>query len=131
MESCPGGTAGRTAEQEGTSDPDIRVTRTEISGGEKREWRAMPGAEGGTESRENDEREDSNDGRRSPETGGQLGTDPKSPTETLRRNEEHRHLPGGAWHTQVRSYLKLKLLPEWMRGGRKLEETEEGLGVGD
>ncbi|KAJ1202948.1 hypothetical protein NDU88_006743 [Pleurodeles waltl] len=147
MESCPGGAAGRTAEQEGTSDPDIQVTRTEISGGEKREWGrpdkpecdswmetewgATPGAEGGTESRENDEREDSNDGRGNPETGGQLGTDPKSPTETPRINEEHRHIPGGAWHTQVRLYLKLKLLPEWMRGGRKPEGTEEGLGGGD
>ncbi|KAJ1188326.1 hypothetical protein NDU88_005087 [Pleurodeles waltl] len=39
MELCSGGTAGRTAEQEVTSDPDIRVTRTEIFGREKREWR--------------------------------------------------------------------------------------------
>ncbi|KAJ1178989.1 hypothetical protein NDU88_004228 [Pleurodeles waltl] len=95
------------------------------------EWRATQGAEGGTESRETDEREVSNDGRGNPETGGQLGTDPKTPTETLRRNEERCHVPGGAWHTQVRSYLKLKFRPEWMRGGRKLEGTEEGLGGGD
>ncbi|KAJ1123656.1 hypothetical protein NDU88_002124 [Pleurodeles waltl] len=144
MESCPRGTPRRTTDLEGISDPDIRVTRTEIFGEEKREsrrpdklegdsrsrtetgWRATPGAEGGTESRENDDSEDSNGGSENPETAGQLETGPKTPTETPMRNEQRCHVPGGAWLTQVRLYLKLKLMPEWMRGGRELEGNEEG-----
>ncbi|KAJ1214192.1 hypothetical protein NDU88_001818 [Pleurodeles waltl] len=144
MESCPRGTAGRTDEQEVTSDLYIRVTRTEILRGEKRKWcvpdkpeedlwteteeRVTPRTERGTGTWEADECETTNDVRGNPETKKQLRPDPKTPTETPRRNGESHHVPGGAWHTQVRLYLKLKLLPEWMRGGRNLEGAEGGLG---
>ncbi|KAJ1158468.1 hypothetical protein NDU88_011156 [Pleurodeles waltl] len=64
------------------------------------EERVTPGTEGGTRTWEGDERETTNDIRGNPETEKQLQTDPKTPTETPRRNGESRHIPGGAWHTQ-------------------------------
>ncbi|KAJ1111476.1 hypothetical protein NDU88_008800 [Pleurodeles waltl] len=144
MKLCPGGTAARTDEQEVTSEQAIPVTKTEIGREAEQkvcvsdkpeddmwivtEERVTPGIEGGTRIWETEERETKNKDRRNPETKEQLRTDPKIPIETPRRNGESRHVPGGAWHTQVRSYLTIKFLPEWRRGGRSPEGVEGGLG---
>ncbi|KAJ1207673.1 hypothetical protein NDU88_003063 [Pleurodeles waltl] len=121
MSSCPGGTATRTDEHEVRSDPDIRVTKTEIGREEERkgcvsdkpeedlstEKRAKPGIEGGTGIWEADERKTTNKDRRSPATEEQLRTDPKISIEMPRRNGESRHVPGGAWHTQLFSLISI------------------------
>ncbi|KAJ1136640.1 hypothetical protein NDU88_003055 [Pleurodeles waltl] len=102
MKSCPGGTAARTDEQEVTSEPDIRVSKTQIWREEERkvcvsdrpeedlwtemEERVTPGIEGGTGIWESDECETTNEDRRNPETEEQLRTDPKISIETPRRN---------------------------------------------
>ncbi|KAJ1108107.1 hypothetical protein NDU88_005489 [Pleurodeles waltl] len=135
----PRGTCERTAYPEELSDPDIRDAAAVIRGKEKPEgvcpdtsgkdpWRmtkteqrTAPGAEDGTESREEDADENANDQRSDPQTAESLEKDQKTPTETLRRAEHCRHDLGGAWLTQVQSYLRLKFLPEWIRGGSERE----------
>ncbi|KAJ1174802.1 hypothetical protein NDU88_000093 [Pleurodeles waltl] len=95
MKSCPGGMAARTDEQEVTSEPDIRVTRTEIWRGKKRkgcvpdkpeedlwtetEERVTPGIDGGTGTCEADERETTNDDRRNPRPRNSCGRIRRSP----------------------------------------------------
>ncbi|KAJ1189306.1 hypothetical protein NDU88_006054 [Pleurodeles waltl] len=129
-ESYPGVTYKRTADPEEVSDLDIWDVAAAIIEEEKpewvcpdkseedpwsrteTEWRTAPGAEERTESREEDASENANDISRDPETAGSLEKGQKTPTETPRRNEQCRHVPGGAWLTQVRSCLRLKFLPE-------------------
>ncbi|KAJ1149722.1 hypothetical protein NDU88_002527 [Pleurodeles waltl] len=118
MESCSGGTAGRTAKKGESSDLDIRVTKTEVLEEEEQEWRgpdrleevsrtdtewgATPGARGGTESRETIYYGDSIDGRGNSETRREPMMDPKTRRETPRKSEQR---PGGAWLAQVPAYL--------------------------
>ncbi|KAJ1141938.1 hypothetical protein NDU88_008266 [Pleurodeles waltl] len=134
-ESYPGGTYKGAADPEEVSDPDIRDAAATVIEEEKPEWvcpdkstedpwsrmetkwRTAPGAEERTESREEDACGNANDRSRDSETVGSLEKNQKTPTETPRRNEQRRHVPGRAWITQVRLYLRLKFLPEWIRGG--------------
>ncbi|KAJ1199734.1 hypothetical protein NDU88_003567 [Pleurodeles waltl] len=55
-----------------------------------------------------------------------------------RRNQEPsedtlrtRHVPGGAWHTKVRSLLRDRQLFKWEKGGRREEGREGREGVGE
>ncbi|KAJ1152528.1 hypothetical protein NDU88_005303 [Pleurodeles waltl] len=44
--------------------------------------------------------------------------------EKIRGNpEQHRHVPRGMWLTQVWAYLRVNLLPEWMRGRKERERA--------
>ncbi|KAJ1128086.1 hypothetical protein NDU88_006467 [Pleurodeles waltl] len=136
-ESYPGATYKRISNPEELSDPDIQDATVTIKEKEKPEWvcpntseeepcgkterRTARGAEERTESREANAGENANDGRSDPKTVGGLEKGQKTPTETPRRTEQRRHVPGGAWLTQVRSYLRFKFLPEWIRGGSERE----------
>ncbi|KAJ1144233.1 hypothetical protein NDU88_010534 [Pleurodeles waltl] len=144
MNSCPRGTSRRTAEGGEPWDPDIRVPRVEVLREEEREWwrpdtfeevsrtetewDATAGAGGRIESGEPFDYGDSIDGCGNSETRREPVADPKTRRETPRKSEQRRHVPGGAWHAQVQSYLKLKLLPEWTWGRSKFERPGEGLG---
>ncbi|KAJ1091354.1 hypothetical protein NDU88_004481 [Pleurodeles waltl] len=39
-----------------------------------------------------------------------------------RDNTQRRHIPGGAWLSQVQVYLIVKVLPEWMRLDKRREK---------
>ncbi|KAJ1171894.1 hypothetical protein NDU88_003751 [Pleurodeles waltl] len=105
-----------------TPDKPEGVLRTET--GEK----GTPGVPGEPRDEETGERKAANEDRWRLETGEQLREAPKSSRETLGENGGSRHVPGGAWHTQVRSYLRFKLLPEWLQGGKSLMGVKGGLG---
>ncbi|KAJ1132729.1 hypothetical protein NDU88_011032 [Pleurodeles waltl] len=140
----PRGTGERTTKPEVTSEEEFRVTKTEIERDVGQQcWRSdkpeedlwmetgereTPGTQEEQRDGETERRKTAKEDRRRPETGEQLLEDPKIPREMQRRNKGSRHVPGGAWHTQVRSYFTLKLLPEWLKGGRSLEGVEGGLG---
>ncbi|KAJ1166137.1 hypothetical protein NDU88_006546 [Pleurodeles waltl] len=109
----------RTTKQEVTSEEECQVTKTEIgrAAGRKTgvpdkpeedlwtetEERGTPGIKGGTQIGDTEGRETANKDRQRPETEKQLRADPKIPIETPSSSEESCHVPGGAWHTQVRS----------------------------
>ncbi|KAJ1153931.1 hypothetical protein NDU88_006689 [Pleurodeles waltl] len=111
---------------------------TRLSGdtetGKKGEEKPEDAGAGETEEEEREERE------REPgtESGTEEGTkaeeeeDDREDAETPRKHEQRRHIPGGAWLTQVRVYLRVNLFPEWMRVGKKREreraENREGTG---
>ncbi|KAJ1204258.1 hypothetical protein NDU88_008039 [Pleurodeles waltl] len=94
-------------------------TRTETED----EQRTEPEAARGTKSEE-----DVGEGRRKPDSSGSLEKGPKTPTEIQTRYEQRRHVPGRAWLTQVRSYLRVNLLAELIRGGGGRERAGEGPG---
>ncbi|KAJ1192059.1 hypothetical protein NDU88_001371 [Pleurodeles waltl] len=45
--------------------------------------------------------------------------------EKPRDNVQRCHVPGGAWLSQVRAYLIVKVLPEWMQLDKKREKGSE------
>ncbi|KAJ1161721.1 hypothetical protein NDU88_002202 [Pleurodeles waltl] len=59
----------------------------------------------GAEPEEN-ERAEPEEGRESPAQQRSIDGDPETPTETGERRDRSRHVPGGAWLTQVRSRLR-------------------------
>ncbi|KAJ1181313.1 hypothetical protein NDU88_006521 [Pleurodeles waltl] len=57
--------------------------------------------------------------------------DDREDAEIQGRHEQLRHVPGGAWLTQVRAYRRVNLLPEWMQVGKETErERRTGKGLG-
>ncbi|KAJ1199106.1 hypothetical protein NDU88_002944 [Pleurodeles waltl] len=69
---------------------------------------AEPGKEEDAEPK--DEAED-------PETQRNIDLTTETSTETEERHDRTRHVPGGAWLTQVRLCFRVKLLPVWTRSG--------------
>ncbi|KAJ1117598.1 hypothetical protein NDU88_005795 [Pleurodeles waltl] len=51
-----------------------------------------------------------------PEAGGALDQPPEPFEEHPRNHEGACHVPGGAWQSRVRSYLKLAFVPSWLPG---------------
>ncbi|KAJ1189647.1 hypothetical protein NDU88_006391 [Pleurodeles waltl] len=115
-EPYPGGTHGSHEDPEVISSTDIRdrtasVERDTDPGkqragemeGDASEERAEPSSEGGIRSvQEEEDRKDE---------------------EIRGSHEQRRHVPGGAWLTQVCAYLRVNLLPEWMRVGKERGRT--------
>ncbi|KAJ1174980.1 hypothetical protein NDU88_000271 [Pleurodeles waltl] len=113
----PGGTTKRSTDPEATSDPDIREQEGKGDGERRRTAPtgvtgrgAEPGEQGGDSEAELETEEE--------DTG--------KPKENL----QHRHVPEGAWLSQVRAYLVVKVLPDWMRvdkgEGKRNEEQGRG-----
>ncbi|KAJ1201323.1 hypothetical protein NDU88_005136 [Pleurodeles waltl] len=42
-----------------------------------------------------------------------------------RDNEQRHNIPGGAWLSQVRAYLIVKILPEWVRVDKRRKKGRE------
>ncbi|KAJ1151359.1 hypothetical protein NDU88_004141 [Pleurodeles waltl] len=118
----PWGTASRIANPEVESDTDIR--EREAKGEEEKQEAARAGEMAGAEP---EERVSSpSTGTRT--AGGDIEEDGETDAEDAeksRDNDQHRHVPGGAWLSQVRAYLIVKVLPEWMRVERKRTKWSE------
>ncbi|KAJ1218821.1 hypothetical protein NDU88_006393 [Pleurodeles waltl] len=130
----PRGTQERTGIEELMSDEEFQRGEVEIEAGLSAEASEKPEAvlrsrtaERETqgeqqESRDGESRgkEADNENRRKRETGVELYGAPKSSREPAGKHGGSRHVPGVAWHSQVRLYLKLNFLP----GGRKSSGAE-------
>ncbi|KAJ1118304.1 hypothetical protein NDU88_006499 [Pleurodeles waltl] len=111
----PGGTTARSSDPEETSRPDIR--ESERKGDGERQRTTSTGVTGrGAEPRER---------------GDELETEAETEEEDAGKPKEplqRRHIPEGAWLSQVRAYLTVKILPDWMRvdKGKRDEEQVRG-----
>ncbi|KAJ1101370.1 hypothetical protein NDU88_006438 [Pleurodeles waltl] len=128
----PGGTAARSADPEVTSDPDTR--EQEGKGDGERRRTACTGVTGrGAEPGERDSGSEAELGNEE-EDQDEDGETNEEDTGKPRENSQRHHVPGGAWLSQVRAYLVVKILPDWMRvdkgGGKRNNEPgrdrEEG-----
>ncbi|KAJ1191952.1 hypothetical protein NDU88_001265 [Pleurodeles waltl] len=118
----PGSTAARAANPEVESDTDIR--ERDGKGEEERRGTARIGETGGAEPGE----QGSSSSAGSRTAGGDTEEDGETDDEDAekpRDNDQRRHVPQGAWLSQVRVYLIVKVLPEWMRVDKKREKGSE------
>ncbi|KAJ1083262.1 hypothetical protein NDU88_003421 [Pleurodeles waltl] len=114
--------AARGANPEVESDTDIREHNGK--GEEERRGRARIGETGGAEPGERG----SSLSAGSRTVGGDTEEDGETDDEDAekpRDNTQRRHVPGGAWLSQVRAYLIVKVLPEWMRVDKRREKGSE------
>ncbi|KAJ1201570.1 hypothetical protein NDU88_005378 [Pleurodeles waltl] len=117
-----GGTAARGVNPEVESDTDIR--ERDARGEEERRRTARIREMGGAEPGERV----STPSTESRTAGGDTEEDGETDEEDAekpRDNAQRRHVPGGAWHSQVRAYLIVKILPEWMQVDKKREKGSE------
>ncbi|KAJ1132075.1 hypothetical protein NDU88_010405 [Pleurodeles waltl] len=122
----PGGTTARNADPEATSVPDIR--EQEGKGDGERQRTALTGLTGrGAEPAEgeNDSEAELGNGEEDLDEDGEPNEEDSGKP---RDNSQRCHVPGGAWLSQVRAYLVVKILPNWMRvekgEGKRNEEPE-------
>ncbi|KAJ1084121.1 hypothetical protein NDU88_004274 [Pleurodeles waltl] len=71
------------------------------------------------------ERESGTESGTEEETKAEEEKDNREDTKTPKKHKQRCHVHGGAWLTQVRAYLRVNLLPEWMWVGKN-RERESG-----
>ncbi|KAJ1201206.1 hypothetical protein NDU88_005020 [Pleurodeles waltl] len=115
----------------GAGEEQEREGDAERGAGEEQEREGD--TEGGADEEQEREGEgtEQEEGRRNPAKRS-IGRDTEMPTETGERRDWSRHVPGGAWLTQVRSCLWGKFLTRWNSSGSgrgtQGRDREEGLG---
>ncbi|KAJ1148338.1 hypothetical protein NDU88_001175 [Pleurodeles waltl] len=118
----PGGTHGRIHNPEVISDADIRDPETKRR--EERRGGVRAGETEGAEPKEGASKP-STGSRPAGESIAEVEEADDKDAEEPRNNGQRRQVPGGEWLSQVRAYLNVKVLPEWMRVERKREKGIE------
>ncbi|KAJ1083661.1 hypothetical protein NDU88_003816 [Pleurodeles waltl] len=115
--------AGEEQEREGDA---------ERGEGEEQEKEGNTERGAGEEQEREGEGTEQEEGRRNPAQQRSIGGDTETPTETDDKHDWSRHVPVGAWLTQVRSCLWGKFITQWNRSGSERgtlgRDEEEGLG---